>query len=478
MMKKLLLFALCLTATFITKAQTIYTYDFASSTAGSFVYPGTDNTATATAGTINTNITPNLVGPATSGGTVRIKQSTNTSNPKGALQIVSSASTSFGTNNNLRIDAPSGTSGQKFAITGWGSPTKYAVNKFKVKLEQGITGSFVFTMGNDAQGSSFSGTTNPSVGNAAGIKFVYPSSLEYLRTGNTYDPISTTLNSQTFAVGNEYTIAIYANSNSTQSVSYTVGSTTYSLAASSYQIFINGTRLFFAASNNNFPIGAITANADIDGFAYFGFSASTTTGLVRSVLIDDIEYGSYLATLPVSLTSFTAKPLSNVVQLNWTTASESNNSHFEIEKSTDGVIFNKIITKTGAGNSSQVLNYAANDNNPSNGTSYYRLVQYDFDGKQTIYDPKAVEFGFANDANTLTVYTNSNVNEVSFGINTQTDANGDFEIYNTNGQKMFSKKVSLNSGLNTLSVDANLSSGTYIATFKSDGIILRQKFVR
>lgn len=83
--------------------------------------------------------------------------------------------------------------------------------------------------------------------------------------------------------------------------------------------------------------------------------------------------------LPVELISFTAESNKTENVLNWTTASEVNNSHFEIQKSDDGVNFQSIGIVQGNGNSSEVNHYSFIDLNNSN-NSYYRLKQIDFDG--------------------------------------------------------------------------------------------------
>ena len=68
--------------------------------------------------------------------------------------------------------------------------------------------------------------------------------------------------------------------------------------------------------------------------------------------------------------------------MNWTTASESNNNYFELERSADGINFvaiEKINSQNS--NSTQPLNYTTVDNQPLNGKSYYRLKQVDIDGQ-------------------------------------------------------------------------------------------------
>ena len=85
--------------------------------------------------------------------------------------------------------------------------------------------------------------------------------------------------------------------------------------------------------------------------------------------------------LPVTLVSFIARKLPNSsVLLEWTTASEINNSHFTVEKSFDAVDWQIVEEISGAGNSTAVNHYQTIDNNPLPGISYYRLKQTDFDG--------------------------------------------------------------------------------------------------
>ena len=86
--------------------------------------------------------------------------------------------------------------------------------------------------------------------------------------------------------------------------------------------------------------------------------------------------------LPIELVSFKCQLANkNTVELNWVTASESNNDYFAIERSNDGVNFELLGKKTGAGNNNTTLYYSFKDQNTLKGISYYRLKQVDFDGK-------------------------------------------------------------------------------------------------
>jgi len=96
-----------------------------------------------------------------------------------------------------------------------------------------------------------------------------------------------------------------------------------------------------------------------------------------------------LSPLPVELVAFTAQLRSEKVYLNWTTASERNNSGFEIQRTQNEQEFQTILTREGNGTTTARSTYEAVDNQPLKGVSYYRLKQNDNDGKFA-YSPVVV----------------------------------------------------------------------------------------
>jgi len=84
--------------------------------------------------------------------------------------------------------------------------------------------------------------------------------------------------------------------------------------------------------------------------------------------------------IPVELTSFNASVNGPDVLLKWETATEINNRGFEIQRSSGNNVFTKIGFVNGNGTASKKHTYYFTDNNPVEGTYYYRLRQVDFDG--------------------------------------------------------------------------------------------------
>lgn len=101
---------------------------------------------------------------------------------------------------------------------------------------------------------------------------------------------------------------------------------------------------------------------------------------VRGAYIDNIEiadviFGYYDEILPVELIAFDAIVGDGNVKVNWTTASEENNDHFEIVR--DGIV----VAEVTATNSASASAYEWIDSDVKNGSTYtYRLYSVDMSG--------------------------------------------------------------------------------------------------
>lgn len=95
---------------------------------------------------------------------------------------------------------------------------------------------------------------------------------------------------------------------------------------------------------------------------------------------------STASALPVDLLYFNGTSNSGSVELNWSTATEINNDHFEIESSIDGISFTKIGEIKGNGTTNDVMKYSFVDDNPLGFENYYRLKQVDYDGQFEVFN--------------------------------------------------------------------------------------------
>ncbi|MEM7374961.1 MAG: T9SS type A sorting domain-containing protein [Bacteroidota bacterium] len=96
------------------------------------------------------------------------------------------------------------------------------------------------------------------------------------------------------------------------------------------------------------------------------------------------NYSGVPVSFPVEWLDFKAVLLGEDVQLDWITATEVNNSHFEVERSFDGTVFEEIGQLAGAGNTPIAQTYRYTDPDViklGQDQLFYRLRQVDYDGR-------------------------------------------------------------------------------------------------
>jgi poly(3-hydroxybutyrate) depolymerase len=128
--------------------------------------------------------------------------------------------------------------------------------------------------------------------------------------------------------------------------------------------------------------------------SHTGDNISGTVTVTNVTSFSPHTVGIFDPPLPVTWLSFDATRAGNTISLEWKTATERNNDRFEIERSEDGVAYNNIGKRSGAGNSSITHRYEFADHEVSASQDYYyRIRQVDFDGvfdfSKIVYVPAA-----------------------------------------------------------------------------------------
>jgi hypothetical protein len=122
-----------------------------------------------------------------------------------------------------------------------------------------------------------------------------------------------------------------------------------------------------------------------------GCSCATGGELVESILY----FCDPATVLPVTWLDFQAEAdaLRDVVDCTWQTATEQDNSHFLVQRSTDMESWTAVGTVPGAGTSQLPLHYGFTDPAPLPGVSYYRIMQVDIGGGMSPSVVRRVQFG-------------------------------------------------------------------------------------
>ncbi|MBX7095856.1 MAG: T9SS type A sorting domain-containing protein [Flavobacteriales bacterium] len=178
--------------------------------------------------------------------------------------------------------------------------------------------------------------------------------------------------------------------------------------------------------------------------------------------------------LPIELTRFDVEEENeNTVAIRWTTASESNNDHFEIERSADGMNWDVIGKTSGTGNSNSTTVYESMDYSPLEGLSYYRLVQTDRDGNSTIFPAVSIERSFP--ITEISVYPNP----VSERLTIRTDMSDhsySVELFDLSG-RIYSS-ATINNGTATIDVSSIPDGSYYVAVKSGNNISGKQVMIR
>jgi hypothetical protein len=177
----------------------------------------------------------------------------------------------------------------------------------------------------------------------------------------------------------------------------------------------------------------------------------------ETLTLDNIVV-SNTAFLPVELISFSATPKGNWVHLNWQTASELLNSHFELEKSKDGIIFENIGTIAAKGNEFNGANYQFKAPSATQ-TVYYRLKQIDLD--KTFYYSQIISVEGNSSLNNAP-YPNPFANDLFLDL----AANSTLTFLSINGSQQ--KSIQLSAGRHNLGTYLkNSPNGILVVTISS-----------
>lgn len=144
--------------------------------------------------------------------------------------------------------------------------------------------------------------------------------------------------------------------------------------------------------------------------------------------------------LPIELVSFTVEAVQkNYIQLDWATASESNNSHFILFSSQDGREWKNLGRIEGVGNSTITSRYSFQDFDVRYGATYYKLIQYDFDNESSESDVISVLIN--GEQEQISVYPNPIKNYNVLTIANLEKSIGQINILNISGQVIATKDV-------------------------------------
>lgn len=175
--------------------------------------------------------------------------------------------------------------------------------------------------------------------------------------------------------------------------------------------------------------------------------------------------------LPVEWLHFDAKAEDESVLLDWSTASETGNDHFLVERSIDLLEIEPIGLVPAEGNTSQISHYNLRDDSPFNGLSYYRIRQVDMDGQSAVTDWKPVHF---NDKQPVRIFPNPSTGLISLAFDPKLAMN--FVLLDAAGRVVFMQHLASAETGQVIDL-SHLSKGLYTACFQGTVSPLHQRLI-
>jgi photosystem II stability/assembly factor-like uncharacterized protein len=259
----------------------------------------------------------------------------------------------------------------------------------------------------------------------------------------------------------------------------------------------------FTDLNNGTVVGSAgTILRTTDGGTNWTSQESGTTNTLYGISFTDYnngtavgESGTILRTLngggiPVELTSFTASVGENDVTLKWQTATEKNNSGFEIQKKKSEVRsqesdWEKIGFVQGHGTTTEPKSYSFTDKNLEPGSYSYKLVQIDFDGTRNESEIVNVEVSSQPTKYSLSQNYPNPFNPsttIEYSIPERTDVK--LTVINIVGEKVAELvNRTMDAGSYSVVFDShsgevrNLASGVYFYTLQAGKTIVTKKML-
>ena len=243
---------------------------------------------------------------------------------------------------------------------------------------------------------------------------------------------------------------------------------------STLRLYVSGVQV---AAGTEGTTGISYPNAPVLGQMYFASGGGNYNPAPIGTRVDEIRfYNRALSaaeiailvgySLPIKMGDFLAVQKPAGIQLNWETLTEQNSSHFDVERSDDGVNFTAIGRVNAKGNSTNKQPYTFLDETPMTGINYYRLKLSDIDNSYTY--SRIVAIKNSNQPLSLELFPNPASSLLQVQLSARQKEIIRLYITDASGRMIDSRSVSLSEGKNALRIPVlHLPNGTYFLSIEN-----------
>jgi len=214
---------------------------------------------------------------------------------------------------------------------------------------------------------------------------------------------------------------------------------------------------------------AVDASGTYYGTGYFKGTTKLGETSYTSAGAEDVFVFKIINNIvPVELTAFNAAVIKSGVKLSWSTATETNNSGFQVERKYVNSAWETLAFVEGKGTTSGKTSYSYTDNTASSGKYSYRLKQVDFDGTYKYSGMVEVNTAVPSKFEVFQNYPNPFNPVTNIKFNIPVDANVKISLINMLGEEIVLANGDFSAGTNEIVFNgAGYSSGTYVYVVKA-----------
>jgi trimeric autotransporter adhesin len=232
---------------------------------------------------------------------------------------------------------------------------------------------------------------------------------------------------------------------------------TYNLSFDGMTTFGNTTTQFILIDNYTNSSILISPTTNIYSF---NTTANTAASYASNRFI--LKITTATGSLPVKMTAFSGTKDNGTAVIKWTTVTELNNDHFDIQRSADGITYQTIGTVAGAMNSYRSLAYSFIDETPNKGINYYRLNQIDRDGTSTLSNVISLNFAKEIQATTISAWPIPANDYITLELNNEFTTTAHIVIRDVIGKVIYEETILADeAGYNHPISLENFQSGVY-----------------
>ncbi|UKN01148.1 T9SS type A sorting domain-containing protein [Paracrocinitomix mangrovi] len=182
--------------------------------------------------------------------------------------------------------------------------------------------------------------------------------------------------------------------------------------------------------------------------------------------------------LPVTLVDFVGMTLPDANQLSWVTKTETDNDHFNVLRSYNGMDFEKIGEIGGAGTTVAEHQYQFSDREIRHGKVYYKLEQVDYNGQAAVTETIVLNREVTGNG-VVDIWPNPATEKLMVEINGEHHISGKLEVLDARGVVVKVINIDIEHS-QLLEIDLlDLENGVYMLRYQDQtGLVQMNKFIK